>query len=126
MHGSEAETRQNFVNEVTDKQALAIRRFGKVPGFDETNGNHTVVKTDDLPIAKYVTDEQLRAEEKFLAEQEADVEKRYAGVRGYLRIAHVSGVIGKLALYLYLDQHEVHQKAQLKYAKERLRKAERM
>jgi predicted unusual protein kinase regulating ubiquinone biosynthesis (AarF/ABC1/UbiB family) len=35
-------------------------------------------------------------------------------------------VIGKLALYLYLDQFEVHQKAQLKYAKERLKKAERM
>ena len=114
------------MNEVTDKQALAVKRFGVVPSYDETNGNHTVVKTDDLAIAKYVTDEERRAEEKFLAEQEADVERRYAGWRGYLRIAHVSAVIGKLALYLYLDQFEVHQNAQLKYAKERLRKAERM
>jgi predicted unusual protein kinase regulating ubiquinone biosynthesis (AarF/ABC1/UbiB family) len=114
------------VNEVTDKQALAIRRFGVTPSYDEGNGNHAVVKTDDLPIAKYVTGEERRAEEKFLADQEAEVEKRYAGIRGYLRIAHVSGVIGKLALYLYLDQFDVHKKAQLKYAKERLRKAERM
>jgi len=85
-----------------------------------------MVATDNLPIAKFVTDEQIIAEEKFLAAKEADVEKRYGGLRGYLRIAHVSAVIGKLALYLYLDQFEVHQKAQLKYAKERLKKAERM
>ena len=103
-----------------------MRRFGVVPSYDEANGNHTVVRTVDLPIAKYVTNEERIAEEKFLAGQEADVEKRYAGFRGYLRIAHVSIVIGKLALYLYLDQFEIHQKAQLKYAKERLRKAERM
>ena len=85
-----------------------------------------MVATDNLPIAKFVTNEQIIAEEKFLAAKEADVEKRYGGLRGYLRIAHVSAVIGKLALYLYLDQFEVHQKAQLKYAKERLKKAERM
>src|SRR5687767_13636060 len=85
-----------------------------------------MVATGELPIAKFVTNEQLIAEEKFLAEKEADVEKRYSGLRGYFRIFHVSSVIGKLALYLYLDQYEIHRKAQLRYAKERLRKAERM
>jgi predicted unusual protein kinase regulating ubiquinone biosynthesis (AarF/ABC1/UbiB family) len=82
--------------------------------------------TRDLAIAKLVTDEELAAEKKFLAEKEADVERRYTGLRGYLRIAHVSAVIGKLALYLYLDQFEIHRKAHQKYANERMRKAERM
>src|SRR5687767_9431267 len=85
-----------------------------------------MVATGELPIAKFVTNEQLIAEEKFLAEKEADVEKRYTGIRGYLRIAHVSAVIGKLALYLYLDQYDVHKKAQLRHAGERMKKAERL
>src|SRR5687768_2710780 len=85
-----------------------------------------MVATGELPIAKFVTNEQLIVEEKFLTGKEADVAKRYAGLRGYFRIFHVSAVIGKLALYLYLDQYEVHRKAQLRYAKERLKKAERM
>ncbi len=109
------------MNDISDNQGLAVleKPVAKMNG-------HSMVATDNLPIAKFVTNEQIIAEEKFLADKEADVEKRYNGLRGYLRIAHVSGVIGKLALYLYLDQFEVHQKAQLKYARERLKKAERM
>jgi predicted unusual protein kinase regulating ubiquinone biosynthesis (AarF/ABC1/UbiB family) len=114
------------VNEVSDKQAMAVKRFGVIPSYDERNGDHTVVKTGELPIAKLVTNEQKIAEEKFLADKEADVEKRYTGLRGYLRIAQVSAVIGKLALYLYLDQYETHRKMHLKYASERMKKAERM
>lgn len=82
--------------------------------------------TDSLPIAKYVTNEQIVAEEKFLADKEAEVQSRYTGIRGYLRIFHVSAVIGKLALYLYLDQLDVHEKAHHKYARERMKKARRM
>src|SRR5688572_1475372 len=85
-----------------------------------------MVATGELPIAKFVTNEQLIDEEKFLATQEANVEKRYTGLRGYFRIAHVSAVIGKLALYLYLDQLEIHRKMHLKYASERKKSAERM
>lgn len=114
------------MNEVSDKQALAVKRFGAIPTYDETDGNHTVVKTDDLAIAKFVTEDERVAEEKFLEAQEADVERRYTGLRGYLRIASVSAVIGKLALYLYLDQFETHQRMHLKYAQERMKKAERM
>jgi len=109
------------VNDISENQGLAVLE----KPVENANG-HAMVATDNLPIAKFVTNEQIIAEEKFLAAKEADVEKRYGGLRGYLRIAHVSAVIGKLALYLYLDQFEVHQKAQLKYAKERLKKAERM
>ena len=85
-----------------------------------------MVATDELPIAQYVTEDQLIAEEKFLEAKEADVQKRYAGLRGYLRILSVSSVIGKLALYLYLDQYEIHKKAHARYARERMKKAERL
>lgn len=90
------------------------------------NGDRPMVATAELPIARYVTNDQIIAEEKFLAKKEADVEKRYTGIRGWFRILHVSAVIGKLALYLYLDQYEIHRKAQLRNAGERMRKAERL
>ena len=90
------------------------------------NGNHLMTATSELPIAKYVTNEQLIAEEKFLTGKEAEVERRYTGIRGWFRIAHVSAVIGKLALYLYLDQYETHRKGMLRYAKERMKTAQRL
>ena len=114
------ETDEDLVNEVSNKQALALVEPSAV------NGNGAMTPTSDLPIAKFVTDDQLRAEEQFLAEQEASVERRYTGLRGYFRILHVSAVIGKLAMYLYLDQLDIHEKAQARYAKERLKKAQRM
>src|SRR5687768_2251417 len=98
------------MDEVSNKQALAVVE----PRSSGENGYKEMVATDSLPIAKYVTNEQIIAEEKFLAEKESDVEKRYTGLRGYLRILHVSAVIGKLALYLYLDQLDIHEKAQSK------------
>src|SRR5688572_17312753 len=110
------------MNDISNKQALAVLDK-KEAGI---NGHHSMVETAELPIAKLVTKDQLIAEEKFLTEKETAVEKRYEGLRGYFRILHVSAVIGKLALYLYLDQYEIHRKAHLRYAKERLRKAERM
>lgn len=107
------------MEEVRENQGLAV--------IDRPLGaTRVMTATAELPIAKFVTNEQLIAEEKFLAAKEADVEKRYLGVRGWLRIAQVSAVIGKLALYLYLDQFETHRKAQLRQAKERLRTAQRL
>lgn len=85
-----------------------------------------MVATEELPISKYVTNDQIIAEEKFLAEKEAEVQNKYSGIRGWFRIAHVSAVIGKLALYLYLDQYETHRKGQLRISKERIRTAERL
>lgn len=90
------------------------------------NGHRSMTATADLPIAKYVTNAQLIAEEKFLADKEAEVERRYAGIRGWFRVAHVSGVIGKLALYLYLDQLETHIRGQKRHAGVRLQRAERL
>jgi hypothetical protein len=85
--------------------------------------NGRMTATNDLAIAKYVTNEQRIAEEKFLAAKETEVERRYTGVRGWFRIAHVSAVIGKLALYLYLDQYESHRSGQLKVQANRMRTA---
>jgi len=90
------------------------------------NGSHLMTATADLPIAKYVTNDQRIAEEKFLTGKEAEVERRYAGIRGWFRIAHVSSVIGKLALYLYLDQYETHRKGMLRHAKGRMQTAQRL
>ena len=90
------------------------------------NGHHVMTATADLPIAKYVTNDQLIAEEKFLTNKEAEVAQRYTGIRGWFRIAHVSAVIGKLALYLYLDQYETHRKGMLRHAEGRMRTAERL
>ncbi|HEX6127211.1 MAG TPA: AarF/ABC1/UbiB kinase family protein [Pyrinomonadaceae bacterium] len=110
------------MSDISNKQGLAL--IGS--DAESANGHHAMVATEQLPIAKYVTNEQLIAEEKFLAEKEAAVERRYRGIRGYLRIAHVSSVLGKLALYLYLDQYEVHRKHNLRLARERMTRARRM
>ena len=110
------------MDDITNKQGLALIERGSESG----NGKHLMTPTVDLPIAKFVTNEQIITEERFLAEQEANVEKNYSGFRGYFRIMHVSAVLGKLALYLYLDQLDIHHKAHLKYARQRQIKAQRM
>ncbi len=110
------------MNDISNKLAVLESKVERPVG----NGDHAMVATRELPIAKLVTNEQLIAEEKFLASKEADVEKRYTGLRGYMRILHVSAVIGKLALYLYLDQYEIHRKAHLRHAKERMKTAARL
>ena len=90
------------------------------------NGNHKLVPTNELAIAKQVTNEQLIEEERSLQKVETAVEGRYHGIRGYWRIFEVSRVIAMLSLYLYLDQLDVHQGQQNKQKKERLEKAMRL
>src|SRR5687767_6772665 len=101
-----------------EKQDLTQLRVGGAAG--------PLAKTGAQPVVQYVTNDQLIAEEKFLTQKESEVEHRYTGLRGYFRILHVSAVIGKLALYLYLDQYETHRKAQLRHAKERMKTAQRL
>lgn len=79
-----------------------------------------------LAAVKPLGAKPVAGDERSLTGKENEVEKRYNGLRGWLRILNVSAVIGKLALYLYLDQYEMHRKAQLRYAKERLRTAMRL
>lgn len=45
------------------------------------------------------------------------------GIRGYLRLLQISRVIAMLAMYLYLDQYDMHRKQHLKRAKARMRSA---
>ena len=108
------------MSEISNKQGVAV--------LEKTVGSNgaAMAQTNSLPIAQLVTNEQLIAEEKYLAAKEADVARRYTGIRGYFRILHVSAVIGKLALYLYLDQLEIHRKAQRRHANERMNKARRL
>ncbi len=90
------------------------------------NGSHTMVPTVTLPIAKQISNEEMIAEERQLAATESDIGGRYLGFRGYLRIFQVSRVIGMLALYLYLDQYDIHHEGQRKHAKGRMQAAERL
>ncbi|MEJ7700716.1 MAG: hypothetical protein WKF71_13870 [Pyrinomonadaceae bacterium] len=55
-----------------------------------------------------------------LIEQETEIEKNYHGVSGYLRLFRVSKVIGMLALYLYLDQYDLHHAQSRKLAEKRM------
>lgn len=109
-----------------NKQDLALLEKTDSPISANGNGNHALLPTKDLPIAKQISNEQLIAEEKALIEKETEVEKNYEGFRGYLRLFKVSKVIGMLALYLYLDQYEMHHAQHLKQADTRLETARRL
>ncbi|MGE3465955.1 MAG: ABC1 kinase family protein [Pyrinomonadaceae bacterium] len=82
-----------------------------------------LVPTGDLAIAKLTSNEQRLAEERELLAVERNVESRYFGIRGYLRLFQISRVIAMLSLYLYLDQLDLHIKHQNKKKKERLKRA---
>ena len=112
------------MSDLTEKQALAIKNFGVE--VSNGNGRHELVRTADLPIARQVTEQQRDEEEKFLGKQEAAVEARYHGVRRYLRLASIMGVLGRLALFLYLDQYDLHHKHHQRVAKERKQRAARL
>ncbi|MBK6750958.1 MAG: AarF/ABC1/UbiB kinase family protein [Acidobacteria bacterium] len=90
------------------------------------NGNGKLVPTSTLPIAKMTSNEQLIAEEKALLTVESSVEGGYHGIRGYWRLFQISRVIAMLAMYLYLDQFDMHRMAQVRNKKTRLKTAARL
>ncbi len=108
----------------SEKTALAVADYPVAAA--DGKGLRVMTAADTLPIAKFVTNEQLIAEERFLARKETEVERRYAGIRGYLRIIRVTGVLGRLALYLYLDQLDMHRSQQRRHLAERFKKAQRL
>jgi predicted unusual protein kinase regulating ubiquinone biosynthesis (AarF/ABC1/UbiB family) len=108
-----------------DNQALALETI-KPAASANGNGHHAFVPTKELPIAKQVSNQELIAEEHFLIEKETEVEKNYHGFRGYLRLLQVSKVIGSLALYLYLDQYDLHHAQHRKQAEGRLEIARKL
>ena len=115
---------KELMEETTEKQGLAVREIAIESG--NGNGHREMFPAGDLAIAKLVSNDDLIAEEKFLMKEEAEVEKRYRGLRGYLRILHVMVVLGKLSLFLYLDQYDVHHKHHQRVARERREKAARL
>ncbi len=109
-----------------ENKSLALQEKSIEPIVENGNASHALQPTKNLPISKQVSNEQLIAEEKFLIEKETEVEKSYAGWRGYLRLFQVSKVIGMLSIYLYLDQYEMHHAQHLKHAEARLETARRL
>lgn len=89
-------------------------------------GNQALVKPENTPLAEMVSNEQLIAEETDLIKSEDGVQKSYEGIRGWLRLAKVSRVIGMLSLYLYLDQYDLHRKQHLKVKVARLQTAKNL
>ncbi len=66
---------------------------------------------------------QLVAKEQLSLKAGDQNEKNFHGFRGYLRLFQVSRVIAMLALYLYLDQYDLHHKQHLKRADARMKSA---
>jgi predicted unusual protein kinase regulating ubiquinone biosynthesis (AarF/ABC1/UbiB family) len=114
------------MNDLTNEQGIAIKEKQVAPILENGNGKHDFVPTKTLPISKQISSQQLIAEEKSLLAQEETVEKSYHGWRGWARMARVSQVIGMLALYLYLDQYELHYKQHRKVAEYRMEQARKL
>jgi predicted unusual protein kinase regulating ubiquinone biosynthesis (AarF/ABC1/UbiB family) len=117
------------MNESSDKQGLMIKEKTVEPileNGDGFNGNRAPASAENPPISKRVSNEQLIAKEKQLIEKETEIERNYQGFRGYLRLFHVSKVIGSLGLYLYLDQYDLHHAQHRKQAEARMETAKRL
>jgi predicted unusual protein kinase regulating ubiquinone biosynthesis (AarF/ABC1/UbiB family) len=114
------------MSEITNEQGLAVKEKISEPLSADGNGSHALTQAKIPPVSKQIFNEQLIAEEKSLLAQEETVEKSYHGWRGWMRLAKVSQVIGMLALYLYLDQYELHYKQHRKYAERRMEQARRL
>ncbi len=108
-----------------NEQVLTLEKTIE-PILENGNGNHALIETKQLPIAKKISNQELIAEEKSLIQQEESVEKNYRGIGGYLWLLKVSKVIGMLALYLYLDQYDLHHTQHQKQAEARMTTAQRL
>ncbi len=114
------------MNELTNKQGLALKEKTIAPVMENGNGSHALQPTKNLPVAKQISNENLIAEEKLLIERETAIGNNYQGFRGYLRLLQVSKVIGNLAIYLYLDQYDLHHAQHQKQAEARMTTAQRL
>lgn len=83
----------------------------------------TFVPTEELAIAKKISNDQMIEEGRDLQKVETAVESKYHGLRGYLRLFQISRVIAMLSLYLYLDQYDIHHKHNQKRSAARLETA---
>src|SRR5437773_4850376 len=117
------------MSEINTNRELALKEREDslaIEVLSNGTGNHRMVPTKNLDIAKLVTNEQRVEEEKFLEGKETQIQNRYRGVRGYLRLFQITRVIASLSLYLYLDQLDIHQKQQTRHKNERLSRSYRL
>jgi predicted unusual protein kinase regulating ubiquinone biosynthesis (AarF/ABC1/UbiB family) len=114
------------MSELSNTQGLAVKEKVIEPILENGNGNGALIKPEKPTVSKQISDAQLIAEEKSLQSQENHIEKSYEGWRGWMRLGKVSQVIGMLALYLYLDQYELHYKQHQKLAEGRMQTARRL
>ncbi|MDQ6788769.1 MAG: AarF/ABC1/UbiB kinase family protein [Acidobacteriota bacterium] len=108
---------------------LAVKEKTIEPILENGNGagnGNALVESKPLPALKQISNKDLVAEEKSLTAQETAIEKNYNGLGGYLRLLKVSKLIGSLALYLYLDQYDLHHAQNLKHSEVRLQTAKRL
>ena len=112
---------------MTEDKEITVLDEKKTSMQTAGNGNFGLLPSPkNRVIAKQISDEQLIAEEKALAAQERSVAKSYRGLRGWLRLARISQVIGMLSLYLYLDQYDLHHKQIRKVAAYRMEQAKKL
>ncbi len=111
----------------TDKtDDLTLTKTKIEPILENGNGVPALLPAQNPPTVKRISNEQLIAEERSLTEKEIEIESNYHGWRGYRRLFQVSKVIGNLALYLYLDQYDMHRAQHLKKAETRMTTAQRL
>ncbi len=114
------------MNELTNTSGLALKEKTVEQISENGSGAAALLPVKNSPIAKPLSNENLVAEANSLIRKETEVEKNYQGFRGYVRLFQVSKVIGNLALYLYLDQYELHRGQHLKQAENRMTTAQRL
>lgn len=84
------------------------------------------VPSKNLPISRQIKEERAKGEQKLLSQEEESVSRNYQGLRGTLRLMKVAKVIGSLALYIYLDQYDMHRIRHRQMAESRLQTARRL
>jgi len=114
------------MNELTNKPGLALKERMIEPILDNKSDSQAFLLTKISSVSKQISNQDLVAKEKLLIERESQVEKNYHGIGGYLRLFQVSKVIGMLALYLYLDQYDLHHAQHQKQAAKRMETAKRL
>jgi predicted unusual protein kinase regulating ubiquinone biosynthesis (AarF/ABC1/UbiB family) len=95
---------------------------------NERVGNRPVVfvpKTH-FPMSKETEQDRVMSEEILLTREEKAVSRNYQGLRGVFRLLKVARVILALALYIYLDQYDMHRIRHRGMAEARLQTARRL
>ncbi len=89
-------------------------------------GSAGVGPKEGLAISEKAVNGQLIEEDISLPKKDETESGQFLGIRGYLRLFQISRVIAMLAIYLYLDQLDLHLRMQTRQKLERLKSAIRL